>query len=295
MCYNREVNFEILARTFICFYLFSIFGHYLESWWAPINAKISGKVKFKPLMFTVAPLAMPYGLGAVALIMFLAAPAAYLSIVQIFVLSAILMGLIEYLSAIIIKLLYKGKNPYWDYSERHFNIQGQVCLSNVLLFGLSGIIFLKLIFPATQRFFLWLGTTTTEKIGLLLMIAFLVDIFYSAVIHFGFDRQWRKAMNLPDNWGWSELEKMKHFPNINYRLAWQKERDKNIKKTAFNKVANPWDKLIDLGQRKIEAVLARAKNKWGVDLEKPLTFGARILLTLITLLMIFIYLLPLFR
>lgn len=289
------MNFEILARIFICFYLFSVFGHYLEFLWAPINAKISGKAKFKPLMFTVAPLAMPYGLGAVALIVFLAEPAAYLPAWQIFILTAILMGATEYLSAVIVKLLYKGKNPYWDYSERHFNIQGQVCLSNVLLFGVSGVIFLQLILPKVEWFFSWLGTKQTEFFGLSLMIIFLLDMIYSSIIHFGLNRQWRKAMNLPENWTWAELEKLKRFPNINYRLAWQKERDKNIKKTAFSKVVNPWDKLIDTGQKKLEAALARAKNKWNLDLEKPLLFGARILAIFITLLMVLIYLLPLFR
>lgn len=287
------MNFEILARVFICFYLFSIFGHYLEFLWAPVSAKISGKAKFKPLMFTVAPLAMPYGLGAVALTVFLAEPAAHLPLWKVFVLSAILMGAIEYLSAIIIKLIYKGKNPYWDYSGRRFNIQGQVCLSNVLLFGLSGIIFLKLIFPIVEKFFVWLGAEQVEKFGLALIIIFLIDMTYSSIIHFGIDRQWRKAMNLPENWSWTELEKMARFPNINYRLAWQKERDKNAKKTPFSKVVTPWDKLINTGQKNLESGLARAKKRWNIELERPLFFGARILAILITLLMVLIYVLPL--
>lgn len=287
------MNFEILARIFIYFYLFSIFGHYLEFFWAPINAKISGKAKFKPLMFTVAPLAMPYGLGTVALVIFLAAPAAYLSWWQVFILSAILMGMIEYLSAIIIKLLYKGKNPYWDYSHRRFNIQGQVCLSNVILFGISGVIFLQLILPIFTWIFRELGAWQTARFGLNLMIVFVIDIIYSAIVNFGLDRQWRKAINLPESWSWTDLEKMKHFPNINYRLAWQKEREKNIKKTAFNKVVSPWDKFIDMGQKKLERMLARAKDKWSVELEKPLLLGARILLIFTTLLTILIYILPL--
>jgi len=48
-----------------------------------------------------------------------------------------------------------GYNPYWWYIDRPFNLGGHIWLGNALLFGLLAMVFVKGIYPLTERFLRW--------------------------------------------------------------------------------------------------------------------------------------------
>ncbi len=280
------------AQLFICFYIFSVVGHYLELIWAPIAAKISGKAKFRPLLFTVAPLAMPYGLGAVVLIIALGALMNKISAGEAFILSAILMGGVEYLSAVIIKITHGGQNPYWDYSDRRFNIQGQVCLANALLFGVTGIFFLKWILPSLTNFFFWLGENKTIVLGEILCLLFVIDMIYSSWKHFGVGKKWLELKTLPKVVNWRELLEAKKWPDINQRLAWLKARREHVKENAVNKLTAKWECTMNRAEESITDKLKQIEEKFHWPIQKAIVVVMRIVLTILTLGTILIWVLP---
>jgi len=102
---------------------------------------------------------------------------------QVFLISAISTGILEYIAGYILygKL---GWIKCWDYNQEILsfgNIDGYVCLRSVLIFGLSALLLIYLILP------LLIKLSKTKKINLLLAISiilcsiFLIDEIYNLV------------------------------------------------------------------------------------------------------------------
>ena len=102
---------------------------------------------------------------------------------QVFLISAISTGILEYITGYILygKL---GWIKCWDYNQEILsfgNIDGYVCLRSVLIFGLSALLLIYLILP------LLIKLSKTKKINLLLAISiilcsiFLIDEIYNLV------------------------------------------------------------------------------------------------------------------
>lgn len=190
MLTSIDINPWIFLQVlFVYFYFFSFIGHCLEIIWAPIRAGIFGGEKFRPKMFTQMPLAMPYGLGAVCLILLVEPVAGKLGWIGTFIISALMMGLVEYLSALIIEKFYAGYNPYWDYSQKPFNIKGRVCLDNILLFGVVGVLFIKYILPWTNSLLLALGQNKFQILFGIAFGLFIIDFVYSFIEQFYLKKQ----------------------------------------------------------------------------------------------------------
>ena len=69
-----------------------------------------------------------------------------------------------------------GVYPLWDYSTMPFNFMGQICLQNVLLFGVVATLMTWVVFPALQRQYLMLP----EDVRQVLFVA--VIVFYMLVV-----------------------------------------------------------------------------------------------------------------
>lgn len=146
--YSRFRRFQ---QLFIIFFVFSILGHYIEVAWA-LTLRLFGS-QWYPTITDMLPLAAPYGLGAVALIVFvwpLMKKYRHYPI-RMFTLSVLITGFVEFLCALLLVLLY-GKNYFWDYSSRFLNLFGFICLSNCLLFGVASMLFLYFVYPHFQKF-----------------------------------------------------------------------------------------------------------------------------------------------
>lgn len=133
---------------FVIFWLASLIGHFLEIWWAYFRHYIFGSPLWMPTIVTVIPLAAPYGFGAVAILLLIwpLMKRPLLKPAWIFGLSVLITGFVEYLCAAFLVIFY-GHNKFWNYSDRDFNIDGYVCLESSLIFGVSAMIFLYLVYP----------------------------------------------------------------------------------------------------------------------------------------------------
>ncbi len=149
---DNHLRLRRFQQLFIIFFIFSILGHYIEVAWAIILQLFFGSHWF-PTLADILPLAAPYGLGAVALIVFvwpLMKKYGHYPI-RIFGLSVFVTGAVEFLCALLLVVLY-GKNYFWDYSSRFLNLFGFICLQNCLLFGIGSMLFLYFVYPHFQKF-----------------------------------------------------------------------------------------------------------------------------------------------
>jgi len=150
--YNNKSVAVFMQKIFIYFWVTSLLGHYLEVVWIYVMHQTTGSTLWKTTIPTVTPLAAPYGLGIVAVIL-LVVPLIRkygLHPLGVFVLSTLITGTIEYLCALVL-VLSTGHNRYWSYLDQPFNINGYVCLQSAVLFGAGATIFVYFVYPTLEK------------------------------------------------------------------------------------------------------------------------------------------------
>ena len=130
------------AEWILLFTIYSLLGWICESTYCSILAK-----KFVNRGFLNGPFCPIYGVGAL-LIVKLLSPFPD-NLVILFFASLLLTSLLEYLTGFAMEKLFHAK--WWDYSHRRFNIQGRVCLGNALIFGVMGVVVMRVVHPFVMR------------------------------------------------------------------------------------------------------------------------------------------------
>lgn len=170
-------RWRLFMDLFIIFFVFSLFGHYIEVIWA-ITKHLAFGSNWYPKISDMLPLAAPYGLGAVALVL-LVWPAFGKHKKHPFTVLAmcsIITGAVEFLCAALLVLLY-GKNYYWDYSKMPLNLFGYIHLSGCLAFGAISLIFLYFIYPNWKKIYDRLSDKTVSLVFWLLFILYVINMF----------------------------------------------------------------------------------------------------------------------
>ena len=146
----RKVGFW--RDLFLYFWLFSLVGHVIELAWALLGTLFTIKSAGHFASIPVFAIAAPYGLGAVALLLFIypMVKRKKLGLVSAYVVSVAITTVIEFVSALLVVLVL-GSNPFWDYSDRLLNLFGFVCLGNSLLFGIISVVAIRWLFPWTEK------------------------------------------------------------------------------------------------------------------------------------------------
>ncbi len=146
----RKVGFW--RDLFLYFWLFSLVGHVIELAWALLGTLFTIKSAGHFASIPIFAIAAPYGLGAVALLLFIypMVKRKKLGLVSAYVVSVAITTVIEFVSALLVVLVL-GSNPFWDYSDRLLNLFGFVCLGNSLLFGIISVVAIKWLFPWSEK------------------------------------------------------------------------------------------------------------------------------------------------
>lgn len=84
-----------------------------------------------------------YGIGAV--VMLCATYPVQSSDVGIFLLGLIAATMLEYVTGVVMEALFQVR--YWDYSDKKFNIQGHICLSSSLAWGVFTLLLIRVVHP----------------------------------------------------------------------------------------------------------------------------------------------------
>ncbi len=101
--------------------------------------------------FLYGPWLPIYGFGGVSIYLLLSPLANYgvIGFISVFLLSAIIASIIEYIGSWGLEKIYSIK--LWDYSKHFGNINGRVCLLNSSLFGLGGIGIIYVVNPPLEK------------------------------------------------------------------------------------------------------------------------------------------------
>lgn len=130
--------------SFLVFIIFGALGHVMDLLW-----RIVTNDPIESWIWQLTPIvAEPYGFGAVALMWFVYPLVKHHKIKSLaaFVVGAIVTTMVELVCGLVLTVAY-GHNPYWDYSHLPFNIFGQVCLYNTVMFGFASVAFIFFAFP----------------------------------------------------------------------------------------------------------------------------------------------------
>ena len=104
---------------------------------------------------------------------------------QVFLISAISTGILEYFSGLIL-YDYLGWVRCWSYNEEILNfgnIGGFVCLRSVTVFGLCGLLLIYLILPLLLKLIKKVSIKILLPISIIIFSIFMIDEIYNLLLH----------------------------------------------------------------------------------------------------------------
>ena len=140
------------------FIIYSILGWVLESIFRSLCER-----KLINTGFLKGPFCPIYGVGALIMILLLSSFES--NFIILFVMSFLVLTFWEYMVGYFLEKVFHTK--YWDYSNHKFNIQGRICLSNSIYWGILGVLFIKYIQPFIS-----------DKISLLFENGYFIAVIY---------------------------------------------------------------------------------------------------------------------
>lgn len=129
---------EEIKLYILIFFIYAIAGWIMETTTISIRNK-----KFVNRGFLVGPVCPIYGYGVVLISVLLKKYQE--DIVATFCMSIIICGLLEYFTSFFMEKIFKAR--WWDYSQKKFNINGRICLENLVLFGIASCIIVYIVNP----------------------------------------------------------------------------------------------------------------------------------------------------
>lgn len=164
---------EKISLYFILFLIYSFLGWLMEV----INSLIKEK-KFVNRGFLLGPYCPIYGYSSIIMIFYLDKYKE--DILTVFLLAVVVCSIVEYLVSLIMEKLFNAR--WWDYSNRMFNINGRVCLTNAFLFGLLGVLLVYIINPFLLGMINKIDTKVLNILSIILSTIFIIDFITSMKI-----------------------------------------------------------------------------------------------------------------
>ena len=146
---HPQITYHILLALFL---IGSVLGFIMEGCWSAY--RVGHWVNHSATVW--GPFCTVYGCGAVAMYL-LACWLEKKPIWQQALAFSVAGGLVEYLSSLLQELVFGSTS--WNYSKHFLNIGGRVSLKMTLVWGLLGLVFLRLLYPLLCR----LGTKLHGK------------------------------------------------------------------------------------------------------------------------------------
>lgn len=163
-------------KLFILFIIYSVIGYIYE---IVVLLVVEKKIIIKR-GFMFGPYIPIYGLGMFIMAFLLNGLSN--NILLLFIASLISAGTLEYLTSYIMEKIYGYR--WWDYTYSKYNINGRVTLEILFMFGIDGILVVKLINPFFINIINNLSNSFINVCFATLFIVFIIDFCVSAVISF---------------------------------------------------------------------------------------------------------------
>lgn len=138
MAKTKAKNITKFQKIALYFFVYAFIGWVCEELYA-----LAVLHTFVKRGFLLGPICPIYGYGAIILILcfknYKNKP------VKLFFLSAIFFSLFEYITDFFLQALFGTK--WWDYTGEFLNLNGRISLSFSIVWGLGGLIFIKILHP----------------------------------------------------------------------------------------------------------------------------------------------------
>jgi len=134
------------------FLVFSYIGHFIEMGWAWVNYNLLGGELLTNILHNPFEPYTIYGAGAVVIILVVRPLVKKFdhNILATFLIATLACAVLECVSSMFLVWRY-GHNPYWWYADKLLNFGGHICLQNSLAFGVLATVFLRVIYPWTEK------------------------------------------------------------------------------------------------------------------------------------------------
>ena len=132
------MSIEEIKIYILVFFIYAVAGWIMESTSISIRNK-----KFVNRGFLIGPVCPIYGYGVVLVSILLKKYQD--DMIVTFFMSIIICGILEYLTSFFMEKIFNAR--WWDYSQRKFNINGRVCLQNLVLFGIASCVIVYIVNP----------------------------------------------------------------------------------------------------------------------------------------------------
>lgn len=156
-----------LAIWFLVFMTYSVIG-----WCVEVLHGLYKRKKFTNRGFLIGPLCPIYGIGALAMTLLLGKHVN--NLFMVFVVAVLSSAALEYLTSFLMEKLFRVR--WWDYSHLRYNLNGRICLSHLVYFGVFGMLVVRFVNPS----FFWLYSHMDPTLRLILagvlLVAFVADI-----------------------------------------------------------------------------------------------------------------------
>lgn len=172
-----------ISFYFILFLIYSIIGWSMEV----ITSFVRHK-KFVNRGFMLGPYCPIYGYCSIIMIFYLNNYKD--NPLTVFFLAVVICSIVEYLISYIMEKMFSAR--WWDYSNRKFNVNGRICLTNAFIFGILGIILVYLVNPLFKEILTKINNHTLTILGIILIILFISDLITSIIVTFNLKNKIKK-------------------------------------------------------------------------------------------------------
>lgn len=224
-----------LKVLFLLFIIYSVTGWIIE-----VIATYPDTKCFVNRGFLIGPYCPIYGNCAIAMILLLHNVT---NPILLFILSIIICSAGEYVTSYVMEKLFHAR--WWDYTKKKFNINGRICLTNSLAFGVLGFLLIKFVNPFVVGLITKLSPNMMNILFYTILILFLIDNVISFKVIFKIKNMSIKYVHLDNTKEITEKVKkilndnvlakrvFKAFPNIRFKFN-LKEKMKVLKDKAVS-------------------------------------------------------------
>lgn len=170
---NKSLLKKFLYLLFL-FFICSLLGGVIE-----VIYQILTRGTFKLGGFLYGPFRPIYGLGCILL--YFIGRKFNKNLITIFISSLIICSLFEYVSSFILELIFN--RTWWDYAGFILNINGRICLTISICWGILGVIFILYLEPILNKLYNKLNKKILVMILGLIFIEYAIDIIFSLIKH----------------------------------------------------------------------------------------------------------------
>lgn len=150
-----------VTQWLLLFFLYSFIGWVWESCYVSVK-----KGRWVNRGFLNGPLLPIYGFGAVTIL--LSTISVRNSLVLIFLLGMTGATILEYVTGVCMEKIFHVR--YWDYSNQKLNLNGHICLTSSLAWGVFSVLLVKIIHPPVEALVQAVPGTVSEMAAFLLTV-----------------------------------------------------------------------------------------------------------------------------